>query len=133
MGTAFLVILCLLFLFIYWIRYQWRRDPMKILRMLFRIPDPDKGHKKKKTGKNSNTSGGNHSQGYDRRHRFRHGGYDSDSVIPKEYAEDVEFVEIKEFGTREDTAGSKNGTYRESQVSDAEWVEIKHGDERKSR
>ena len=47
-------------------------------------------------------------------------------LIPKEYAEDVEFVETKEFSRHEET-GHKRATekYNETQVSDAEWTEIK--------
>lgn len=49
-------------------------------------------------------------------------------IIPPEYAEDVEFVEIKEFSatTIADSDGKHTRTdYHESQVSDAEWEEVK--------
>lgn len=59
----------------------------------------------------------------------RHTQPSDEPIIPKEYAEDVEFVEIKEFESTEVAAESADGkqktVYRESQVSDAEWVEIK--------
>lgn len=48
-------------------------------------------------------------------------------LIPKEYAEDVEFVETisySETSIGPDYTGSRT-VYHESQVSDAEWVEIK--------
>lgn len=47
-------------------------------------------------------------------------------IIPKEYAEDVDFVEIKEFSsTHIEEEGDDSGTeYDESQVSDAIWEEI---------
>lgn len=48
-------------------------------------------------------------------------------IIPKEYAVDVEFTEIKEFGETEIGNGNQSASKvrTESQVSDAEWVEIK--------
>ena len=48
----------------------------------------------------------------------------SQSIIPKEYAEDVEFVEIKEFSSHSHSKATGE-TYNESQISDAEWTEIK--------
>lgn len=54
-----------------------------------------------------------------------------DTIIPREYAEDVEFVEYKEFSqttttiTEETPTGKKTKTITESQVSDVEYVEIK--------
>lgn len=50
-------------------------------------------------------------------------------IIPKEYAEDVEFVEIKEF-TQENIASDRDGgvrreVYHEKQVTDAEWEDVK--------
>lgn len=47
-------------------------------------------------------------------------------IIPREYAEDVEFVETKSFS--ETVIGDSRShvrQYHESQVSDAEWVEIR--------
>lgn len=52
-------------------------------------------------------------------------------IIPKEYAEDVEFTEVKIFeqteitGTVTDKTGKKVGEWHESQIEDAEFVEIK--------
>lgn len=60
------------------------------------------------------------------------GYYDpSGPIIPKEYAEDVEFVETKDFSETviAPGEGKKKGSdktiYRESQVSDVEWEEIR--------
>lgn len=61
-------------------------------------------------------------QGSDRQNKGRN------PIIPKEYAEDVEFVEIKSFSqTTIGSAQTKDGhtVYHESQVSDVEWVEIR--------
>ena len=52
-------------------------------------------------------------------------------IIPPEYAEDVEFVEIKEFSSAtitEERAGDGRRSrveYAESQVSDVEWEEVR--------
>lgn len=50
-------------------------------------------------------------------------------IIPKEYAEDVEFVEVKSYSEQteikvEDT-GSGSRIVEESQIEDAEYIEIK--------
>ena len=57
--------------------------------------------------------------------RRRHGSH-GESVIPKEYAEDVEFTEIKTYSEQQvigDDAGIRYSD--ESQVSDAEIIEIR--------
>ncbi len=62
----------------------------------------------------------------------RHGspGDPGDGVrAMKEYAEDVAFTEIREFSSdeviAEEETGKNRRVYREEQVSDAEYVEIK--------
>lgn len=50
----------------------------------------------------------------------------NEPIIPPEYAEDVEFVETKSFSeTTIGESGGQSRQFHESQVSDAEWVEIK--------
>lgn len=63
--------------------------------------------------------------------RNRRGQYyrtDSGPIIPKEYAEDVEFTETIDYSETtiagEDTRRSAT-SYHESQVSDVEWEEVK--------
>lgn len=53
-------------------------------------------------------------------------GY-SEPLIPKEYAEDVEYTETKDFSVRTESSSlNENVSFKtEHQVSDAEWVEIK--------
>lgn len=48
-------------------------------------------------------------------------------IIPKEYAEDVEFVEIKEYSSDVEIGIKEDGTtfIKEEQVEDAEYIEIK--------
>jgi len=116
MGTAILIILCLLLVFMLWVRYTWHRDPMRILRYIFKVPDPDKG-----TGRRSQRDRPENRrkrQGANRRGR--------ESIIPKEYAEDVEYTETREyskdnFSNREEPPVH----YHEEQVSDAEWEDLK--------
>lgn len=99
-------------------------------------PRPGSRKAKKEAANRKNGSydsaGNNDSYGYYDPYRSRRRSnryYNDGPIIPKEYAEDVEFVETKEFSqTSIDSAGSA-GTDRtdwhESQVSDAEWEEIK--------
>ena len=66
-----------------------------------------------------------------RRGRSRDDYYSQGPIIPKEYAEDVDFVEIKEFYQTDIEArfnDKETVEYHESQVSDVEWVEIKTDD-----
>lgn len=66
----------------------------------------------------------------DQRHTRRNDSRTS-PIIPPEYAEDVDFVETVEWSQTTITAESESSKRRtgsfkaESQVSDAEWVEIK--------
>lgn len=116
MGTFLLILLCIFFWFILWVRYQWRHNPGKLLRMIFGFPS----QKNNRGGKRSRKDG-ERVRGRKWAERRR------ESVIPKEYAEDVEFVEIKEFTSVKEAYGPEKGKtiVTESQVSDAEWVEIK--------
>lgn len=77
------------------------------------------------TGRNSRQGGYNSN-------RNTYSGYSEGPIIPKEYAEDVEFVETidySETSIAEDSGQQARSDFHESQVSDAEWVEIKpkHG------
>ena len=51
-----------------------------------------------------------------------------EQIIPKEYAEDVDFIEIKDYSqtTIHTTEGKKHTEYHESQISDVEFTEIKN-------
>lgn len=58
----------------------------------------------------------------------RHGGYySSGPIIPKEYAVDVEYTEIRSYSSEETIASDRRGIRYtvESQVSDAEIIEIR--------
>lgn len=89
-------------------------------RRMAGMPPRDNGKKRKQkadAGNGARRGGQN-----PRRHT------DDGPIIPKEYAEDVEFTEYKEYSEAdllrtEEPDGTT--TYRESQVEDAEYTEIK--------
>ena len=91
--------------------------------------------RKEAAGRNNNgydSTGNNDSYGYYDPYRSRRRSsryYNNGPIIPKEYAEDVEFVETKEFSRTSidsaEYAGNDRTDWHESQVSDAEWEEIK--------
>lgn len=56
-------------------------------------------------------------------------------IIPKEYAEDVEFTETIDYSETTiagDDARGRTAVYHESQVSDVEWEEVKTSGREKS-
>lgn len=112
--SVFLIIVLVLILLAMWLRRLWRRDPMRILRFLFRIPQPPK-ESRRESRRRSGAS----------RERGRQGRR-SESIIPKEYAEDVEFTETRDYSSdRFESHSSVHEEYHEHQVSDAEWEDIK--------
>ena len=84
--------------------------------------------KKKKNG-TFNDSQSYKESSFSQRHRrnpFGPDRYTDEPIIPREYAEDVEFVETKDYSTTETRQPKgKEETYHESQISDAEFTEIK--------
>lgn len=72
----------------------------------------------------SSSSSSSYSRRTRQQRRSRRGR--NEPIIPREYAEDVEFVETKSFSeTTIGETGGKTRQFHESQVSDVEWVEIK--------
>lgn len=67
--------------------------------------------------------------------RRRYWRRDTGPIIPREYAEDVEFVEYKDYSEETVVEGTESASHRnrrktvdfksESQVSDVEWVEVR--------
>lgn len=91
------------------------------IRRSMGMPPHDKQHKRNaKTGSQQRHSQGNSSYSRSRRHY-------SESIIPKEYAEDVDYNEIHSYseGTNISDTTEKVRFQQESQVSDAEILEIK--------
>lgn len=115
-------------------RFMARRAEDYLRKATGMPPRPGSRQARKESRRTSATGGSRQSSS--RQAQSGYGYYDPDGpIIPKEYAEDVEFVETKDYS--ETTIGSfddsrRNTTfYRESQVSDVEWEEIKTGKKRK--
>lgn len=83
------------------------------------MPPRDKGNSRRQ----SHTAGSRKTTGGSRRRGQR---VKEEPVIPKEYAEDVEFTEVRSYSEEEKIGGESSIRYaHESQVSDAEIIEIK--------
>lgn len=105
-------------------RWAVRRMTRHFARQAGIGPDETPGH-----GKRRKTTARSYRQ-EEARNAHPHSG----PIIPKEYAEDVEFVEIREYassqtvieGSPSSGAKRRKGTVKsESQVSDAEIIEIR--------
>lgn len=137
MGT-FLVIIILLF--IAWpvivrllrpVLQRWAaRKAEDYIRRAAGMPPRDKGHERRQ--RQQETSGSGYAS---RSSRRRAGARQSEGpLIPKEYAVDVEYVEIKDYSANtvvaDDPAAHRQRVWHESQVSDAEYVMLKPGKRR---
>lgn len=84
--------------------------------------------RQQKTSRQTSGASGGRANAYSRRSRQQKRSYrdPNEPIIPREYAEDVEFVETRSYS--ETTIGADGPAprqYNESQVSDVEFVEIK--------
>ena len=111
-----ILILIVLFLWLFWppiSRWLKRKAMLKAeayVRSKMGMPPPPPHERKEKKGS-----------------RNRQQPKPHEPLIPKEYAEDVEYTETIEYS--ETQIGEKTKTtvkYTESQISDAEWTEIKN-------
>lgn len=131
MGTflIFLLVLCLLWPFITkWLRGFAARRMEDTLRKMMGMPS----RKEERRARSQSATGDSRQQsrrsrkGSSRSESFhRHEG---EPIIPREYAEDVEFTETIDYSESTILEGKADGTRREwheSQVSDAQYVEIK--------
>ena len=109
----------------YFFRWAQHRTEDYVRRQMG-MPPRDKNNRQyyDGRGKSYSASGSyNSGSGY----RRRGGYYSSGPLIPKEYAVDVEYTEIRSYSS-EDTIASDGRSVRytvESQVSDAEIIEIR--------
>lgn len=103
----------------YFFRWMQRRTE-DYVRNAMGMPPRDKSQKQS-SGRRSYSSSGAYGS---RSHRH---GYSSGPLIPKEYAVDVEYTEIRSYSSEETIASDgKQVRYSvESQVSDAEIIEIR--------
>ena len=113
----------------YFFRWAQHRTEDYVRRQMG-MPPRDRKNTRSKQRQSYSSSGGYSSEsytggGYGGRRRNR--GYSSGPLIPKEYAVDVEYTEIRSYSS-EQTIASDGGSVRfkvESQVSDAEIIEIR--------
>lgn len=121
-GLAILI-LVVIFFWLIWptvSRYLKRKAMEKAedyVRRSMGMPPRDK--------KNSRSAQDSYYQKQRRNQQNNPGNKKEEPLIPKEYAEDVEFVEIKDYS--ETTYHKKaDGTkiYHESQITDVEWTEV---------
>ncbi len=109
----------------YFFRWMQRRTE-DYVRNAMGMPPRDKKKKSRSNARSqaySSSGAYNSGSGYSRRSRY----YSSGPLIPKEYAVDVEYTEIRSYSSDE-TIASDGKTVRyavESQVSDAEIIEIR--------
>ncbi len=106
--------------------YRWmQRRTEDYVRQAMGMPPRDK----KKNSRSQNSQQSYSASGsYGRRSNNR-GYHSSGPLIPKEYAVDVEYTEIRSYSSETTIASEGNRVkYKiESQVSDAEIIEIKRG------
>lgn len=104
-------------------RYAARKAE-DMLRRSMGMPPRSEARKEKRTAQAADPFAGQRTARSRRSARRR----DDGPIIPPEYAEDVEFVEIKEFDSSGKLDGDdiENVSYTsENQVTDAEWEEIR--------
>lgn len=110
-------------------RYVARKTEDYIRRAAGMPPRPkQERNQKKETTETHDTRGEWFYDTGERRRRQQQRRSGREPLIPKEYAVDVEFVEIRDYSSAtvigEDNSGRQQ-IYHESQVSDAEYVMIK--------
>lgn len=105
--------------------FSWaQRRTEDYVRKSMGMPPRDKSRSRQSNAYNSSSySSSSSSSSYGRRRPRYHSG----PIIPKEYAVDVEYTEIRSYSSEEVIASDgKNVRYSvESQVSDAEILEIR--------
>ena len=109
-----------------WLKRKAMERAEDYMRQSMGMPPRDKKKKRNSQSGNTNSQGGYYYQ-RERRNTYGRDRYGNEPLIPKEYAEDVEFTETKDYSSSEseNKGGEKLETYHESQVSDAEWTEVK--------
>ena len=129
-GLGILILIVVFFWLVWpaisrWLKRKAMQRAEDYMRASMGMPPRDK--KKNKYNKEQKNSSDNFYYQRQRRNPFGNDSYSNQSIIPKEYAEDVEFTETKEFSNSEEQKSSSRNinTYHESQISDAEWTEIK--------
>ena len=124
-GIAILLLIVLLICWVgprikRWLQRKAMEKAEDYMRQTFGMPPRENSRKSKKRDKKQQET---NNRGRTQRPYSSHAG----PIIPKEYAEDVEFVEIIDYSSSEIRMEKKGETkiYHESQISDVEWTEIK--------
>lgn len=130
-----IILLIVVFFWLFWpMISRWlKRKAMEraedYMRSTMGMPPRDKTKKRGETY-NRQTEQNHYYHQRRRKNPFQNTGREEEPLIPKEYAEDVEFVETKDYSSTTTASSSENGKrkeiYHESQISDVEWVEIKN-------
>ena len=127
-GLGILVLIIVFFWLVWPSIARWlKRKAMERAEDYMRASMGMPPRNKKRTKSDDSYSGTRNSYGWHQeKNPFGQDRYSKEPLIPKEYAEDVEFVETKDFSERETKIESNNTEiYHESQISDAEYIEIK--------
>ena len=138
MGYIFLFILILVLAWPLWRRWFYsfiQRRAEDTLRKMMGMPSrKEEARRKKAEESRQKRQRASSSASYGRRSSASYyGNSDSSHIIPPEYAEDVEFSEVREFRQTEINGtesgrrhkSDRNSTVVESQVEDVEFIEIK--------
>ena len=114
-GVIILIAIVLFFWLVIPALFRWmQRRTLRKVEKLFRQAMGMPPHSNESSGKRKR-------RGYERPKPH-------EPIIPKEYAEDVEFTETIDYSHEEKTeVHISTDQYHESQISDAEWTEIKSG------
>ena len=127
-GLGIIILIVVFFWLIWpaisrWLKRKAMEKAEDYMRSSMGMPPRDKSRKKGKDTYSGQQ--GTYSQ-RQRRNPFGPDKYGNEPIIPKEYAEDVEYTETKDYSSDERyRKETSRETYHESQISDAEWTEIK--------
>ena len=107
--------------------FRWAQHRTEdYVRQQMGMPPRDRSKSNRDSRRQSYSSAGSYSSGGSGNRRSSRGGW-TGPLIPKEYAVDVEYTEIRSYSSDETIASDgKTVKYKvESQVSDAEIIEIR--------
>ena len=133
-GLGILILVVVFFWIVWpyiarWLKRKAMERAEDYMRVSMGMPPRDK--KKKNKGSGEEAPGGAYYQ-RERRNPFGPERYGREPIIPKEYAEDVEFTETVDYSetrinleNKEKSEHKTRERFHESQISDAEWTEIK--------
>ena len=111
-----------------WIHRRMMQRMEDIIRRSMGMPSVKEEQKMRKQAEKQNRKSGFRDPGAGTRTHHGPEVVRPDTIIPKEYAEDVDFVEYKDFSQSVEISESDDATSvrTEEQVSDVEYVEIKN-------